>query len=337
MEKVLVTGASGFIATHCISELLKEGYFVKGSLRDFKRENEIRNFLDKDSENHKVEFCQLDLLDDAGWNEAANDCDYLLHIASPFTLKEPKYESLLVNPAIEGTLRALKAATSSQLKKVVITSSMASIAYGHDKKLCTPFDWTDTTKDIGAYVKSKTLAEKAAWEFLENEKNLSFSITTIHPGMVLGPFLTDDINGASAELILKMINGKLPALPDAYFTVVDVRDIAKLHIQALKNQASNNKRIIATSTKGINIMEISQILRENGYHKSPKKFIPTKIINSLAPFNKEMKSMAAMVNRGSYGADLKDTCSIFNWSPITLEKTLIDMCNSIKKIQLKKT
>ena len=132
-----------------------------------------------------------------------------------------------------------------------------------------------------------------------------------------------------------MINGKFPALPNAYFTVVDVRDVAKLHVESLKKPQTDNKRIIATSPQGINIMEISNILRKNGFKKAPQNFIPTKMINSLAPFSKEMKSMAAMVNRGSYGADITETISIFNWEPIPLEKTLIDMGNSLKQISIK--
>ncbi len=336
MEKVLVTGASGFIAIHCIHELLKADYIVKGSLRNMKREDEVRKSLEKDSDNNKLEFCKLDLLDDEGWDEAAFDCDYLLHIASPFTIEEPKKESLLIDPALEGTLRALNASkNSSKVKKIVLTSSMAAIAYGHNKQLCTPEDWTDTTKNVGAYVKSKTIAEKAAWDFIHSDIENSFSMTTIHPGMVFGPLLSDDIDGASAELLSKMMNGKFPALPDAYFTVVDVRDVAKLHVESLKNKKSDNKRIIATSPQGINIMEISNILRKNGYEKAPQKFIPTKMINSLAPFNKEMKSMASMVNRGSYGADIKETISIYSWEPISLEKTLIDMGNSLKQISNK--
>jgi len=321
---------------HCIHELLEKGYIVKGSLRNMKREEEVRKSLKLDSENHKLEFCKLDLLHDEGWDEAAFDCDYLLHVASPFTIAEPKRESLLIDPALEGTIRALNASKkSSKVKKVVLTSSMAAIAYGHHKQLCTPQDWTDTTKNVGAYVKSKTIAEKAAWDFVHNDNDHSFSMTTINPGMVFGPLLSDDIDGASAELLSKMINGKFPALPDAYFTVVDVRDVAKLHVDSLRNNKSDNKRIIATSPQGINIMKISKILRKNGYKKAPQKFIPTKMINSLASFNKEMKSMANMVNRGSYGADISETISIFNWEPISLEKTLIDMGNSLKQISTK--
>ena len=335
MEKVLVTGASGFIATHCINELIKSGYKVKGSLRNMRREDEVRKSLEKYPDN-KLEFCKLDLLEDEGWNEAAFDCDYLIHIASPFTIEEPKKESLLINPALEGTLRALNASKNSpKVKKVVLTSSMAAIAYGHDKKICSPEDWTDITKNVGAYVKSKTIAESAAWDFIHSDNKPSFSMTTIHPGMVFGPLLTNDIDCASAELLSKMINGKFPALPDAYFTVVDVRDVAKLHVKSITKNKSDNKRIIATSPQSINIMEISNLLRKNGYKKAPQNFIPTKMINSLAPFNKEMKSMAAMVNRGSYCADMTETISIFDWKPISLEKTLIDMCESLKQISIK--
>ena len=333
MEKVLVTGASGFIAMHCINELLNAGYTVKGSLRDMRREDEVRKSLKNDSDNYNLHFCKLDLLKDNGWNEATRDCDYVLHIASPFTIEEPKNESLLIKPALEGTIRALNASkNSSKVKKFILTSSMATIAYGHDKDLCTPEDWTDLTKNVGSYVKSKTIAEKAAWDFIHSDNEHSFSMTTIHPGMVFGPLLSEDISGASAKLISKMIKGKYPALPDAYFTIVDVRDVAKLHVKSLKNNKSDNKRIIATSPQGINIMEVSNILRSNGYKKAPKNYIPTKMINSLAPFNKEMKSMAAMVNRGSYGADIEETLSIFNWEPISLEKTLKDMCNSLQEI-----
>ena len=336
MEKVLVTGASGFIATHCINELLKRGFSVKGSLRDLNRELEVRKSLMNYTEKNRLEFCKLDLLNDNGWSQATEDCDYLMHIASPYTLKEPKNEETIITPALEGTLRALKAAKYSKVKKVIVTSSMATIAYGHKKKLCSPADWTLISNQVGTYVKSKTIAEKAAWEFIENDPNKSFSITTIHPGMVLGPLLSSDAEGASSTFILKMISGKLPALPKVFFTIVDVRDVAKLHVDSLKNEKSNNKRVIATSPIGINIMEISNILRKNGYYRAPKKFIPTKIIKILALFNKEMKNMATMISRGSYNADISETISLYNWSQIALEDTLIDMCKSLEKLSIKK-
>ncbi len=328
-EKVFVTGASGFIALHCIRELIKEGYSVKGSLRNLKRESEVRGTINSEY-NNKLELCNLDLLSDDGWDEAICDCDYLLHIASPFIIQEPKNEQVLIKPALEGTIRALKASKKAGIKKVVLTSSMATVAYGHNKKICNKDDWTDITKNVGAYVKSKTIAEKAAWDFLNNESDNIFSMTTIHPGMVFGPILNNDFEGASASLISNLINGKFPALPNLYFTVVDVRDIAKLHVQALKNADSNNKRILATSKDGISFLEISRILRELGFSKSPKNVIPNQVINSLAPFNKEMKSTANMIKRGCYGTDIKETISLFNWKPTPIIKSLKDMTDSLK-------
>ena len=333
-EKVLVTGASGYIALHCILELLKEGYKVKGSLRDLNREDEVRKSLGTEFDKGKLEFCKLNLLDDAGWEEAASDCDFLLHIASPCFIEEPKNEKELIDPALEGTLRALKAAQKSKIKKVVLTSSMGAIAYGHNKSICDHNDWTDISKDVGAYIKSKTIAEKAAWDFVNNQSDDSFTMTTIHPGMVFGPLLSNDIDGMSVSLIIKLITGKFPALPDIYFTVVDVRDIAKLHVQSLKIQESDNKRIIATSQKGISFLEISSILRELGFKKSPNKLIPTQVIKALAMFNKDMKNTASMIKRGCYGADISETISLYNWQPIPYQKALKDMTNSLREMSI---
>ena len=260
-EKVLVTGASGYIALHCILELLNKGYKVKGSLRNLDREDEVRKSLGTEFNNQNLEFCKLNLLNDEGWEDAASDCDYLFHIASPCCIDEPKNQNELIEPALEGTLRALKAAHKSKIKKVVLTSSMGAIAYGHNKSYCDPNDWTDISKNVGTYIKSKTIAEKAAWDFVANQSDNSFAMTTIHPGMVFGPLLSNDIEGISASLIAKMITGKYPALPDIYFTVVDVRDVANLHIQSLYNKQSDNKRIIVTSQEGISFLKISGIFR----------------------------------------------------------------------------
>ncbi len=330
-EKVLVTGASGYIALHCISELLNTGYKVKGSLRNLNREAEVRQSLGSKIDNEKLEFCKLNLLEDEGWDDAASDCDYLLHIASPCFIEEPNDEQQLIEPALEGTLRALRAAQKSKVKKVVLTSSMGSMAYGHNKTICDQTDWTDISKDVGAYIKSKTIAEKGAWDFVNNHSCVSFTMTTIHPGMVFGPLLSNDLEGISASLITKMITGKFPALPDIYFTVVDVRDVAKLHVQSLRNQKSDHKRIIATSQKGIRFLEISKLLRELGFKKSPKNLIPNQVINSLSIFNKNMKSTASMIKRGCYGADISETTSLYDWEPIPFEKTLEDMTNSLKR------
>ena len=330
--KVLVTGASGYIALHCILGLLKKGFKVKGSLRNLSREGEVKESLGTNFKNENLEFCTLNLLNDEGWEEAASDCDYLVHIASPCCIEEPKNEEDIIDPAVEGTLRALKAAHKSKLKKVVLTSSMGAIAYGHNKSYCDHTDWTDTSKNVGAYIKSKTIAEKVAWNFVNNQTEDSLIMTTIHPGMVFGPLLSNDIEGISASLITKMITGKFPALPDIFFTIVDVRDVANLHVQALTNKQSDHKRIIATSHNGIQFLEISEMLRELGFNKCPKSLVPNQVINSLALFNRDMKSTASMIKRGCYGADISETISIFDWNPIPLKKTLEDMTKSLTKI-----
>jgi len=150
--------------------------------------------------------------------------------------------------------------------------------------------------------------------------------------MVFGPIISNEIRGASVSLITNMISGKFPALPEIFFTVVDVRDIAKLHVNSLKNQNSDNKRILATSKNGVPFLEISKILRNLGFEKSPKNLIPNQVINSLAAFNKDMRITASMIQRGYYEVDLSETYSIYDWHPIPLEKTLEDMTNSIQKI-----
>ncbi len=331
--KVLVTGASGYIALHCIVGLLNKGYKVKGSLRNLNREREVRKSLGTNLKNENLDFCKLNLLNNEGWEEAASDCDYLFHIASPCCINEPKNEKEIIDPALEGTLRALKAAHKCKLKKVVLTSSIGAIAYGHNKSYCDHTDWTDISKNVGAYIKSKTIAEKAAWDFVNNQTEDSFTMTTINPGMVFGPLLGNDIEGISANLIKKLMTGKFPALPDIYFTVVDVRDVANLHIQSLTNKQSDHKRIIATSQKSIQFLEISLILRELGFNKSPKNLIPNQLINSMAMFNKNMKSTASMIKRGCYEADISETISIFDWKPIPIKKTLEDMTKSLIKIE----
>tara|TARA_Y100000589_G_scaffold332293_1_gene391264 strand:+ start:2397 stop:3410 length:1014 start_codon:yes stop_codon:yes gene_type:complete len=331
-RKVLVTGASGFIALHCIKELLKNGYNVKGSLRNLKKESQVRNALREVIKDDNFEICKLDLLQDDGWYKETSDCDYLMHIASPCVIREPNNEEEVIVPAVKGTLRALEAAHNSNIKKVVITSSIGSMVYGHNKYKCFPDDWTNVSAPIGAYIKSKTLADQASWDFLARVKNISFSMTSIHPGMVFGPLLNNQIQTTSADLIMKIIKGKFPALPNIFFSVVDVRDVAKIHVDSLSNKKSDYKRIISSSPNVISLLEISRILRNLGYQRSTLNLVPNQLINLLAIFNKDMRTSASMIKRGSFKLDISETLSIYDWNPIPFEKTIIDMTNSLKDI-----
>jgi len=398
MDKVLVTGASGYIALHCISELLKKGYSVKGSLRNLDREEEVRSSIKKEVADANLEFCKLNLLSDDGWQDAMQGCDYLLHMASPFITYEPKNEDDLIRPAKEGTLRALKFAKDAGVKKVVLTSSVAAIAYGHKKPICGPSDWSDINQNIGAYTKSKTIAERAAWDFINSQEqknmtmttihpglvlgpllsndidgasadimnklitgqfpgnpNLNFTIvdvrdvalaawnfinsqeqknmamTTIHPGLVLGPLLSNDIDGASADIMNKLITGQFPGNPNLNFTIVDVRDVALLHVKAISSDESNGKRCLTTSKDYLHMSKLSSILREGGYKKAPSKNIPNFIVKFLALFSSEMKGVARNLDR-KYEVDISETISLFNWKPIEIKKTILDMAASVQNI-----
>ena len=329
-KKVLVTGASGYIALHCIYQLLENGFKVRGSLRDLKKESKIREALTNKLEGDNFEVCELNLLKDKGWDKALSNCNYLLHVASPCVIDEPKNENEIINPAVKGTLRALNAAYKAKVSKVVLTSSVGSIVYGHKKDNCCPNDWSNINFPVGAYIKSKTLAEKAAWDFVHKCESPCFAMTTINPGMVFGPLLSNQINSTSSSLILKMIGGKFPALPNIYFSVVDVRDVAKIHVESLFNNESDFKRIIASSSKAISFLEISKILRELGYYKSTLKLVPDYLINFLAIFNKDMRTSASMIKRGYFTLDISETNSIYNWEPIPFYKTMLDMTKSLE-------
>ena len=331
MDKVLVTGASGYIALHCISELLKKGYSVRGSLRNLDREEEVRSSIKKDVADDNLEFCKLNLLSDDGWQDAMHGCEYLLHMASPFITYEPKNEDDLIRPAKEGTLRALKFAKDAGVKKVVLTSSVAAIAYGHKKPICGPSDWSDINQNIGAYTKSKTIAERAAWDFINSQEQKNMTMTTIHPGLVLGPLLSNDIDGASADIMNKLITGQFPGNPNLNFTIVDVRDVALLHVKAISSDESNGKRCLTTSKDYLHMSKLSSILREGGYKKAPSKNIPNFIVKFLALFSSEMKGVARNLDR-KYKVDISETISLFNWKPIEIKKTILDMAASVQNI-----
>ena len=328
-KKVLVTGASGYIASHCIKVLLEKGFKVKGSVRDAKKmyiaKKPFDNYLYKDN----LEFCELNLLSDKGWDSAVKDCDFLMHIASPCIIKEPKNESDIINPAVQGTLRALNFANDSNIKKVILTSSIGAMLYGNQKRHCKSSDWTNISEYVGSYIKSKTMAEKAAWNFFNSLSNPSFSFTTINPGMVFGPVINGNLEGASQNMVLDLIKGEYPVLPDIYFTFVDVRDLANIQVEALFKIESDNSRIIVTSEKSISFLDISRILKKIGFTKCPTKLIPSFLIRFLALFNKNMKVTSMMIKKGCYEVDISKTISIFNWDPTPLEKTLLDMAKTL--------
>ena len=264
MSMVLVTGGSGFIGSHSILQLLALGHQVRTTVRSLKREGDVRAMLKTGGalSDDQLQFIAADLEKDAGWPEAVAGCDYVLHVASPFPQAIPKNEDELVVPAREGTLRVLRAARNAGVKRVVLTSSFAAIGYGQPAQQ-TPFDetnWTDPNgDDVRPYVKSKTLAERAAWDFIANEgRHLELSV--INPVGVFGPVLGPDYS-TSILLVQRLMDGAMPGCPRLCIGVVDVRDVALLHIRAMTHPAAKGERFLAVAGDFVSLVEIARILK----------------------------------------------------------------------------
>ncbi len=332
-DKVFVTGISGWIAQYCAIELLKAGYLVKGSLRTMSRQPEVINAIAKEIDpKDKLEFCELDLTKDKGWDTAMNGCTYLLHIASPFIVSEPKNENELITPAKEGTLRALRAAQKSKVKRVILTSSIVAMSAHQKSGKFTPESWTDMDpkNKINAYQKSKTIAEKAAWDFIKNQTgDHKLEMSTINPGAVLGPALSQDIQGASLDICSQLLTGKMPGIPNLTICMVDVRDVAKHHVLAMQSPKIN-KRYISASAKPIPFMRLAETLKKNGY-KVPTNKVPTFLLKILSLIDPQAKAMLSLIDK-KVECDNSETIKDFNWKPIPLEKTFLDMAKSVKEV-----
>ena len=334
MEKVLVTGASGFIAEHCIIELLKNGYSVKGSLRTMNREQEVRDAVKTETDDTKLEFCKLDLLEDDGWEDAMWDCDYLMHVASPFVIEDPKDENELIKPAKEGTLRALNAAKKAGIKRVVLTSSVAAVNSHMVSGTSDHTTWTDiNSKYVTPYQKSKTIAEKAAWDFYNNQDNSNkMELAVINPGGVMGPQLGNDLGGASTQIVSQLISGKFPMIPALSFPFIDVRDVAILHLKAMTTPDADGKRFIAAHSKPTWMYEVAEVLSAAGYEKIKLKKAPSFMLKLIGLFDNKTKSLVPMLDK-YVPCDNSQTVKILNWEPMPWEQAFIEHAKSIETIK----
>ena len=332
-KKVLVTGITGFVGQHCAVELINNGYTVKGSLRNMNRKEEVLNGLSKvvDTEG-KIEFVTLDLLKDEGWDEAMEGVDFVLHVASPFVVREPKDESELIKPAVEGTLRALRAAQKAGIKRVVLTSSIVSmmgVAKGY--KAINQDSWTDeTSSKVSAYIKSKTIAEKSAWEFVNNQTgDHKIELAVVNPGPIYGPTLTGNLTGESMSAMADMIQGKMPAVPPASCSMSDVRDIAKVHVLAMENEDAAGKRFITTTEKPYSFQDLAKIMKANGYEKVSTAQAPAFLLKLVSLFSRDLKGMRAFIGN-TIDADISITKETLGWEPIAIEKTIADTAKSVE-------
>lgn len=305
MKTVLLTGAGGYIGKHVVLQLLNKGYAVRASVRDLTRSQEIRDAVTPHLAagidlSKALTFVKLDLEKDAGWNEALSGIDVLLHTASPFPIASPKDENELIRPAVEGTLRALRAARSAGVKRVVLTSSVAAIYGNYLPAGIKEFDetmWTDVSHPVGkgAYTKSKTLAEEAAWDFVKNEAS-EIALTTINPVLVMGVPL-DTHYGSSISIVERVLTGKDPMLPDLRFAIVDVKDVAKMHVDCIDIQSTFGQRILASS-QTLSFIDIAKILKA-AFPDSKTKTgkAPTLLINILAKFDGDIRAVLPLLGK----------------------------------------
>ena len=332
---MLLTGISGYIGNHCAVELLKHGYSVRGSVRSLSKSQKVIDAIKKEVDpKDNLEFCELNLLSDAGWDAAMKDCEYVLHVASPFINSEPKDENEYIRPAVDGTMRALRAAKKAGVKRVVLTSSMVSMLGDSAQSMdVTPETWTNVdAKNTSAYSKSKTLAEKAAWDFIHAQTDATpMELTVVNPGPVFGPSLSGDLSGTSMTMFKQMLTGKMPMVPQAGINMSDVRDIAKIHVLALENEKANGKRFIVTTEKPYAFQELAQLLKSNGYDKVSTKLAPNFLLKAMGYVNREARSMRAFIGK-TYTGDVTSTMEVFDWKPIAFEKTILDTAKCIDEL-----
>ena len=325
-KTVLVTGVSGYLGLHVAKALLEHGYGVRGTVRSIGKEPGVRKALATDSD--RLSFAVCDLTRDEGWAEAFQGVDALIHVASPFILREPKDEQEYLRPAVEGTLRVMRFARNAGVTNAVVTSTYLTMAghmfagtFGPDDH--TPMD----DPSLNAYIRSKVAAEEALWDFVGSEAP-DLSVSTIHPGAILGPPLGSDTAGTSVSTIRDMIAGSVPGIPPISVPMVDVRDAALAHVAALENPSAARQRFAVCHAEPIRYVEVAQILRTAGYTKVPSREIPEALIRVLAPINRELRSMKAFLGKSVY-ADTSNTTNGLQWQPRPIEKTVLDTAASL--------
>jgi nucleoside-diphosphate-sugar epimerase len=339
--EILVTGGSGFIASQTIVQLLNAGHRVRATVRDLKRESEVRAMVKQGGAHagDRLRFFAADLQGDAGWGDAVTACDYVLHMASPLPASAPKNEDELIVPARDGALRVLRAARDAHVKRVVLTSSFAAIGYGHPPQ-STPFNesnWSDITgREVSAYAKSKTLAERAAWDFIAREgRDLQLSV--INPVVVFGPVLGPDYS-TSVLLIQRLMSGSVPGSPRISFGVVDVRDVADLHVRAMTHAAAKGERFLALAGDFMLIHDIAKVLKNRmgeAGKKVPTRQLPNWLVRLAALRDPLVKQVLPELGKLKNASNEKAK-RLLGWTPRSSEEAIISTAESLLDLNLLK-
>jgi dihydroflavonol-4-reductase len=342
MSTVLVTGGSGFIGIHSILQLLAAGHQVRTTVRSLKREDDVRAMLKEGGAEpgNRLQFFAADLEADAGWPQAVAGCDYVLHVASPFPAGVPRDEDELIVPARDGALRVLRASRDAGVMRVVLTSSFAAIGYGTNEKANNaPFDerdWTNPSADVTAYVKSKTLAERAAWEFLAREGG-SLELSVVNPVLVLGPVLGPDLS-TSIALIKRMMDGGMPGCLRLSLGVVDVRDVVDLHLRAMTSPTAKGERFLATAGDFLSMLDLSMILRNRmgaSAKKSPTREMPNWLVRLLALPIREVRQTLPELGKPKNATNEKAR-RVLGWTPRSNEECIVATAESLVRLGLLK-
>jgi nucleoside-diphosphate-sugar epimerase len=330
-DTVLVTGGNGYVAGWCIVELLNRGYTVRTTVRNLSKEPTVRSSIAAAADTRNLTFFAADLTKDAGWEEAEAGCDYVLHVASPLGMNNSRNPNDLIIPARDGTLRVLRAAVTAGVKRVVMTSAAntASPSSYAEEGVTDETLWTDADDPtLIPYRRSKTLAEKAAWEFMKTVRGET-TLTTILPGAVFGPVLSRDTLN-SVQVIGKMLRGEMPGLPRIALEVVDVRDLVDAHLRAMTTQAAAGERFLATG-EFIWLSDVAKTLREHigdAANKVPTRIIPDFIVRLLAIFNPELREISIGLGRKNRHTTRKAE-TLLGWKQRPARETIIDCARSL--------
>jgi dihydroflavonol-4-reductase len=312
-------------------------------VRDLARDSDVRAMLRQggaDATGERLTLFRAELGADAGWAEAVAGCDYVLHVASPFPSTVPRDENELIAPARDGALRVLRAARDGGVKRVVLTSSFAAIGYGAEGRTTafTEADWTDLgSANLQPYTKSKTIAERAAWDFIAREGG-GLELAVVNPVVVFGPVLAPDYS-TSILLVKRLLDGAIPGCPDLTFGLVDVRDVADLHLRAMTDPAARGERFLATGGDFVSVRQIAQILKDGAgdlARKVPTRSLPNWLMHVAALFDPTVRQVLPELGKRKNASNEKAR-RLLGWAPRSPREAVLATVESLSALGLLKT
>jgi nucleoside-diphosphate-sugar epimerase len=341
MSTVLVTGGSGFIGTYCILQLLEAEHTVRTTVRNLAREGEVRATLKAGGAEpgERLSFFAANLESDAGWAEAVNGSEYVLHVASPFPPADPRHEDELIVPARDGALRVLRAASNAGVKRMVLTSSFAAIGYGTTppNRPYNETDWTDVkASGVSAYAKSKTIAERAAWDFIARE-NGKLELAVVNPVGVFGPVLGTDLS-TSILLVKRFMDGEVPGAPKLSFGIVDVRDVASLHLLAMTDPAAKGERFLAVAGDFMQMVDIAKVLKARLgaiAAKVPTRELPNWLVRLAGLRDPAIRLITHELGKIKNATNEKAK-RMLGWKPLSNEEALVATGESLARLGILK-